>query len=719
MPRKPAAEPYRSAVEHLEDYGAMLRKHSEWRSHQRRLEHPEADLFGEGVKSVTALRKQVTRLKRSLTQARKQIDTRLAATRKAGIELPIDALCARLQLTDFDREVLLQATINALDPTVDHFFDDGISVKSVFRFLGLPLAEQLEQRARFRVDAPLRRADLISLGLHRRACSPEDLTQASIEVTNQGLANVLGSEQLSDELVELSSIEDPLATFDAVVLPDTDRARLLGIVDGHARWPAIRSAWGIDRAVPYGRGTYMLFSGPPGTGKTMTAHAIAHRLGKRVLTVDIPTLVQHVDNMRLLPGLFREARMRDAMLFFDECETLFASRRKGNQLMTVLLTEMERFDGLAVLATNIPEDLDEALHRRILVHLHFDAPDATAREAIWRHHLPHEAPLAADVDPKRLAQRYALTGGEVKNAALTAFAQAFGERGESGPIYQRDLDAACRAQLRPPSHQGSALVSAWSHTTLADVHLPGDLSGELHEFLAAARALPRLRDTWRIAAGTQVAHTALMYGPPGTGKTLCAHAIAGELGRPILPVNLGGVRSKWVGESERNLAQLFKQAAREDAVLLLDEADAILSTRGSDRAAHHDDVFTSTLLTLIDAHPGVVLLTTNRPDALDPAVARRIAWHLAFPMPNAEQRHHIWRAVLPSTAPLDATVDLHQLAASYPLSGGDIRTIALRAAARALAQESAISQRTLSELAAGMSVTPTSGRYLGMASIEA
>ena len=104
------------------------------------------------------------------------------------------------------------------------------------------------------------------------------------------------------------------------------------------------------------------------------------------------------------------------MLFFDECETFFASRRSGNQLMSLLLTELERYEGVAVLATNLPDELDEALFRRLLVHVRFAPPRADARAEIWRQHLPPAAPLHSAVDLEALARRYALTGGQVKNA---------------------------------------------------------------------------------------------------------------------------------------------------------------------------------------------------------------------------------------------------------------------------------------------------------------
>ncbi len=718
--------PYDSPLEHLQDHAEFVKARARALELARQLDDPSNRPYSLRETDDDTLRTRLAKARRAETRWFNRLDKRLAATRKAGIELPVEALSVRLGLLGLEREVLIQATLLALDLTMEAEFGrcfdgmgDSLTVMGIMQFHSLDFAAQLEARKRFRADAPLRALDLVTLGMGGRVSSPEDLLRATISITSQGLMHVLGDDALSDELLELSSIEAPLASFDRVVLPDEDRRRILSVVDGHGGWAAARATWGLDRTITYGRGSFLLFSGAPGTGKTLTAHAIADRMGKRVLTVDIPTLVEHMDNMRLLPGLFREARLRDAVLFFDECETLFESRKRGNSLMTLLLTELERFDGVAVMATNLPNHLDEALFRRILVHVRFEAPDAAAREAIWRAHLPDEAPLADDIDLPALARRFGLTGGQVKNAMLAGCGRAFARDGAAGPIRHADLERAARDQLRPIHGEDAAGSAAWSEVLLRDVHLPGDLKADLEDLLGASRQARLIREEWGVGRRGGLPLVALMHGPPGTGKTLCAEAIAGELGRPLLRAVLGGLRSKWVGESERNLAQLFARARREEAVLLLDEADTVLSARGDGRAAHHDDVLTSTLLTLLDAHPGVVVLTTNRPAALDGALARRVGWHLAFPLPNTAARAAIWKASLPDTAPLHPGVDLDALARRHALSGGDIRVIAVRAAARAAARGALITQSGLDELAAALAVGPTSGRAVVASTADA
>jgi SpoVK/Ycf46/Vps4 family AAA+-type ATPase len=360
-----------------------------------------------------------------------------------------------------------------------------------------------------------------------------------------------------------------LVTLDQVVIKDEDKRRILSVVEHHDQYLAARKAWGFDDRIRYGRGVLMLFYGVPGTGKTMTAHGIAQTLGKRVLNVDIPTFIANREAGRFLPGLFREARLRDAVIFFDECETLFGDRRQGNTLMTALLTELERFEGVAILATNLPEALDEALNRRILVKVRFPKPDREAREEIWRRHLPPEAPLADDVDIATLASRFEMTGGFIKNAVLMAVAEAVHTGGDSPQIKMAHLEGAARAQMARPSDSDADLNMVQPKVRLADVILPKKLTGRVEELITAARNRRTVLERWGIGSHLSYGRgiSALFYGEPGTGKTLCAEAVAAELNRPLLRASVPSLVSMYVGQTERNLARLFQEAKAHGAVL--------------------------------------------------------------------------------------------------------------------------------------------------------
>jgi SpoVK/Ycf46/Vps4 family AAA+-type ATPase len=197
----------------------------------------------------------------------------------------------------------------------------------------------------------------------------------------------------------------------------------------------------------------------------------------------------------------------------------------------------------------------------------------------------------------------------------------------------------------------------------------------------------------------------LFAGPPGTGKTMTAEAMAHELGRPLFVADYSELESKWIGETEKNIVRTFREAARARAVLLLDEADAILSTR-LDGGHYNDRAYNrqvSLLLTEIEAFEGLCLLTTNRAPNLDDGLARRISGTFTFDVPGPGERLRIWNALLPSGVPVAADVDLDFLAHRFPMAGGHIKNAiitAIRKAAMRGGARTEVSQRDFTEAAA-------------------
>ncbi len=713
-----SVEPYEGDLEYLQDelhwieararrIGADSRLgrlgHDDSRPSVRWRYHGNSD----DDESPDRLRRARQRHGRRERQLRKRIDARLEAGRDAGQLTALCRLCDKYELDAFERTVLLLAVA----PCISHGFDDiyeylddeklhgGLTVEAAFIFMQTPVPERVARRRCFSRKAPLVSADLITVDLSGRYTSPKDLLGTEVNLTGRTFSYLVGDMAISDEFLEFSSVERPRARLSQVVLPEADKQRILSVVQRHDRYLACREAWGFDEVIRYGRGALMLFYGKPGTGKTMTAHGVAHTLGKRVLNVDIPTFLENREADRFMPGLFREARLQDAVLFFDECEAIFAGRQYGNDVMTLLLTELERFDGVAILATNLPQVLDEALDRRLLVKVRFPDPDRQARLEIWRNHLPDAAPLAPDVDLEALADRFEMSGGYIKNAILVALAAAVHEGGDAPVMRQDHLEAAARDQLRRPAEEEPDQVAPVAR--LGDVILPAEVMARIEELVDAARNRRTVLERWGIGAHLSYGKglSALLHGEPGTGKTLCAEAIASELNRPLLTAHIPAVVSKWVGQTERNLDSLFQRARAQQAVLFLDEADSLLTERGAGRASRHDDSAVNTLLALIERHEGVVLLATNLVQRLDRALGRRMTYRLCFPMPDAAAREQIWRRLLPDTVPTEDDVDLADLARRYALSGGLIKNAVFKAAYRAAREGGALAQRHLQSAA--------------------
>jgi SpoVK/Ycf46/Vps4 family AAA+-type ATPase len=174
----------------------------------------------------------------------------------------------------------------------------------------------------------------------------------------------------------------------------------------------------------------------------------------------------------------------------------------------------------------------------------------------------------------------------------------------------------------------------------------------------------------------------LFAGPSGTGKTMAAEVLAGELGLDLYKIDLSTVVSKYIGDTEKNLARIFAEAATSNAILFFDEADALFGKRSEVKDAHdrYANIEIGYLLQRMEEYEGVVILATNLRKNMDEAFVRRMHFTVEFPFPNAQDRRRIWAHIWPEATPRSAELDADVLARRFELAGGNIRNIALAAA---------------------------------------
>ncbi|MFI7480975.1 ATP-binding protein [Kocuria sp. M1R5S2] len=219
---------------------------------------------------------------------------------------------------------------------------------------------------------------------------------------------------------------------------------------------------------------------------------------------------------------------------------------------------------------------------------------------------------------------------------------------------------------------------------LGDVVLPAAARARIDDLAARIAHRDVVVEDWGFGAHHDNASglIALFHGPPGTGKTMTAAALAASAGLPAYVVDLSALVSKYIGETEKALAKVFDRAAREHCVLVFDEADAVFGARTEIGDAHdrYANQEVSYLLSRVEQHPGVVVLTSNLLANIDTAFRRRIHVMVEFPEPGPAERERLWAAVAPERLPLEPGVDLTGLARRYPLTGAQIRDAVLDAA---------------------------------------
>jgi len=338
-------------------------------------------------------------------------------------------------------------------------------------------------------------------------------------------------------------------------------------------------------------------------------------------------------------------------------------------------------------------------------------PAYPQRRLLWRHFVgvgEAENPLDTTLDA--LAGQFALASGQIRDAVATArdYAVAHGAAADDTPIDEaatsskaplsaESLFAAARAHSNPRLAQLASKITprySWE-----DIVLPKDQLALLHEIIDTVRGRPQVLDVWGLGAKLTSSRgiTVLFSGPPGTGKTMSAQIIAGALGLDIYRIDLSTIVSKYIGETEKNIERIFREAEQSNAILFFDEADALFGKRSQVRDSHdrYANIEVSYLLQRMEAYDGITILATNLRGNLDDAFTRRLQFAVSFPFPESEDRLLIWQTLFPLDVPRSPDVDLAYLAERFRLAGGNIRNIIVSAAYLAAADSKSIAMSHL------------------------
>lgn len=599
----------------------------------------------------------------------------------AGAFLPLPALAGRFGLGAVDRLAILACLAVELERKYEKLFgflhDDLTrrwpSADLVLDLAGLSGQERLEARGSFEPTGRLFRT-----GLLRRLEHPLPTGARPLELDGALAAYLTGR---------------PRLPVGAVHGPAPDRAKaatLLGdaAFDQTAEW--------LERTTA----PVILMHGPAGAGRRTVAAALCAHLHRPLWVVEAGGRPETGPAAGPDGGLeairstarntLRDAALQGAAVAFVGLEAWLGETPALPALRQLVASAMDAKVPLFLLSTQ-PWHLARELGADHLLHLPVPTPSEAARAGLWRTVLA-DAPLDKDVDPDQLAARFRFPPGRV-HAAFRVARDRADLRAPGSAITMADLLHGCRAQSAGGLGPYATRVEAkpgWDRLVLP----PDDLA-QLHEFCDRVRHRRKVFEEWGFAGGRHrgLGFSALFHGASGTGKTLAAEIIAAELGIDAYKVDLSAIVSKYVGETEKNLARLFAEAEESQSLIFFDEADSLFNKRVQVKDAHdrYANIEINFLLQRMEEYDGLVVLATNRLDDLDEAFKRRLGFQIRFPMPDERYRLAIWQVHLPPAAPLADGVDLAFLAARLPLPGGNIRNIALGAAFLAAADDGPIS----------------------------
>lgn len=607
----------------------------------------------------------------ALDQIRASIARRKAEGVRAGVRLRLDELARLFELTSFDMDALLICLAPELDLRYERLYaylqDDVTkkrpSVDLVLNLLSPSFEAKLAFRQRFAPQAPLLKHALLTLFDDPAQQSPP-LLGKYLKADERVVRYLFGSDELDARLLLYAQASAPRARIDDLLLPTDLKRRLVSL------------------ARSQGASLAFYFQGPYGVGKQTAAEALCRELERRLLVVDGERLV-NADELTFEPAIrliMREALLQDAVLYWDGFDSLLAEERLAWRM--ALLRALEEQPGLAILAGNSPWEPADLFRTRPFVRVEFPRPAYRERLSLWQASLDGATPENDEADLSALASKFRFSGGQIRDAAATARNLARWRDPDEGRLIAADLQAACRLQS---NRKLAALARKITpHYTWGDIVLPADRLRQLREICNQVKYRARVYDEWgfdrKLSLGKGL--NVLFAGPSGTGKTMAAEIMAGELGLDLYKIDLATVVSKYIGETEKNLARIFDEAETSNAILFFDEADALFGKRSEVRDSHdrYANIEISYLLQRMEEYDGVVILATNLHKNMDEAFVRRMHFTVEFPFPDVGNRQRIWEKIWPDETPRDPGLDLDFMARRFEITGGSIRNVALAAA---------------------------------------
>ncbi|MEC8023903.1 MAG: ATP-binding protein [Myxococcota bacterium] len=620
-------------------------------------------------------------------------------SRKFNYSLPFDELIEIYQLDRFEQEVLTLALAPMLDAAFrkriarykDNILLDFADVDLVLSVLLDTRRERLSALAKyFGESSTLVRSRLVKLIRPKEATSDQLLAQ-EIVVPGRVVNHLLRSGEIDHNLTKYARMHRPAIAMEHVVLPQQTIGEVISLAQQYAGTLRTHIEEMNTALGPIGRSGVLQFVGPSGTGKTHFARAVAAHLNAPILEVDCGKLASEDARFKtIIEDLFWQARIAGAVLVLERADAILGEK---NAKLPAIFSEFERWQGLAIIVTLDPKAIDASVERWVIYQCEFEPPEMADRERLWAMHLPSYPPIDETVDVEFLASQFEITGNQIRNAALVAANMALADAESKQIDTPESVPTVTLEHFKRAAHtQMRASLSQYARKskvklTLDDLILPDDEKQEIQSILDAAQARTFVMTKWGFARKLSTGKGLVMMfcGEPGTGKTLCAEIMANTLGLQLYQISIPQVMSKYIGETEKNIAQIFQTAKANHAMLLFDEADSLFTSRVKVESSvdKFSNMETNLLLQEIERFEGIIILTTNLDKSIDKAFQRRIQFKVTFPFPDAQYRAAIWELLFPRECPVSDEIDWELVGKSFEISGGHIKNAVLRAAYRA------------------------------------
>ena len=610
---------------------------------------------------------------------------RVSASGALGVDLPLPRLASLFELSRLQVQLLLVATAAEVDLRFETLFayvqNDATkrrpTVDLALKLFSSTPAERVAAQPLISSRSSLIRWDLVQLVADPQEREGPMLSRV-LKADRHVVAFLLGDYSVDERLLGFTELISGTPIGDSVPPSNSLSGPLISAASRLAGQPGL-----------------LVLVGSDSSSQLAAATTVSQALRLPLLAVDLELAATFTPDKQIPFDLIaREAHMQRSAVFLSHLDTLLDDQDSSRRSIVSLVRSLTD-PGLTVMLGSQEVWQGERLPENAFL-LSFDIapPTFEAQLSTWRAALG-EGAAEVDAELPALVAKFKLGTSQIHAAARSALAASTSR--PANRLTLEDLHAAARLQ----SNQGLRrlankvdLVYKWD-----DIVLPGQSLQQLAEICASVRHRHLVYSEWgferKLALGRGV--NILFAGPSGTGKTMAAAVLARELELDLYRIDLSSVVDKYIGQTEKNLNLIFKEAQTSNAILFFDEADALFGKRSEVTDAHdrYANIEVAYLLQKMEDYDGIVILASNLSHNIDEAFTRRMQHTMQFPSPDAVQREQIWNGVFPDTAPLATNVDLGFLARQFELVGGSIRNVALTAAFLAAKEQGEITMERL------------------------
>lgn len=432
---------------------------------------------------------------------------------------------------------------------------------------------------------------------------------------------------------------------------------------------------------------YFIINGEKGIGKKTLVKRTASILAKALIIVDIDKCLNSESNFSdIITTVLRQVRLMNGMVCFDGIELIKNRKRR----LEFILKIAKNYSKNSFFISNEKIDLQLENFDQSVVWIKYPIKNLNNEQIlkIWQSKIKNKnLEIEKLINLNEIAGTFRLTPGQINSASNLIFS----EKILNGKITKKIIFNSIQKTVQANFGENAHLIK--TENTWDDLIIPEQDKQMIIDICKQQKIKNIVFEKWKLEKRINYGRglSFLFSGPPGTGKTMAAGIIANEMGLELYRADLSRIVSKYIGETEKNLSNLFDEAEKSNSILLFDETDALFSQRTSvkdakDRGANLE---ISYLLQRMENHSGICIMTTNYIENIDKAFFRRISYVFHFPKPNKKDRKKIWKNIFGANVPLDKNIDFDFIS-NFELSGGSIKNIVISACLKAAQTKSKV-----------------------------